>query len=218
MKFKKYINLKAIVVSAMALTLVAGFTSCEEVPNSPGFEFNPDMYRTRALRYYGEYVTATGDTLRMARKPVDGTIARGYLPAIPKGMTYELADNLRNPIPYSPLVEKEGEVLYGKFCVHCHGEAGKGDGKVAAKLPGPPPAYDGALKNLSEGKMFYSISLGKGTMGPHGLILNAEERWKLVHYVQTLQGIRNAPPVADSAAVAVVDVKKVEPKKEEAKK
>ena len=218
MKFKKYINLKAIVVSAMALTLVAGFTSCEEVPNSPGFEFNPDMYRTRALRYYGEYVTATGDTLRMARKPVDGTIARGYLPAIPKGMTYEMADNLRNPLPFSPEVEKEGEVLYGKFCVHCHGDAGKGDGKVAAKLPGPPPAYDGALKNLSEGKMFYSISLGKGTMGPHGLILNAEERWKLVHYVQTLQGIRNAPPVADSAAVAVVDAKKVEPKKEEAKK
>ncbi|MBK6832918.1 MAG: hypothetical protein IPG89_01055 [Bacteroidetes bacterium] len=107
MKFKKYINLKAIVVSAMALTLVAGFTSCEEVPNSPGFEFNPDMYRTRALRYYGEYVTATGDTLRMARKPVDGTIARGYLPAIPKGMTYEMADNLRNPLPFSPEVEKK---------------------------------------------------------------------------------------------------------------
>ncbi|MBK6832917.1 MAG: cytochrome c [Bacteroidetes bacterium] len=102
--------------------------------------------------------------------------------------------------------------MYGKFCVHCHGDAGKGDGKVAAKLPGPPPAYDGALKNLSEGKMFYSISLGKGTMGPHGLILNAEERWKLVHYVQTLQGIRNAPAVVDSAAVAV------EPKKEVAKK
>lgn len=218
MRLNKFINLKSIVVSAMALTLVAGLTSCEEVPNSPGFEFGPDMYRTRALRYYGEYVTATGDTLNMARKPVDGTIARGYLPAIPKGMTYELADNLKNPIPYSPEVEKEGEVLYGKFCVHCHGDAGKGDGKVAAKLPGPPPAYDGALKNLSEGKMFYSISNGKGTMGPHGLILNAEERWKLVHYVQTLQGIRNAPPVADSAAVAVVDAKKVEPKKEEAKK
>lgn len=191
MKFNKYINLKAIVVSAMALTLVAGFTSCEEVPNSPGFEFNPDMYRTRALRYYAEYVTATGDTLRVARKPVDGSIARGYLPAIPKGITYDLADNLRNPIPFSPEVEKEGEVLYGKFCVHCHGEAGKGDGKVSAKLPGPPPAYDGPLKNLPEGKMFYSISNGKGTMGAHAPLLNAQERWKLVHYVQKLQGIRN---------------------------
>lgn len=218
MKFKKYINLKAIVVSAMALTLVAGFTSCEEVPNSPGFEFGPDMYRTRALRYYGQYVTATGDTLNVARKPVDGTIARGFLPAIPKGMTYELADNLRNPIPYSPAIEEEGKTVYGKMCVHCHGESGKGDGKVAAKLPGPPPAYDGALKNLSEGKIFYSITNGKGTMGPHGLIISVEDRWKLVHYVQTLQGIRNAPVVADSATVTVVDAKKIEPKKEEAKK
>lgn len=213
MKLNKYINLKTIAMSAMAFAFVVGFTSCEEVPNSPGFEFAPDMYRTRALRYYGQYVTATGDTLNMARVPVEGTIARGFLPAIPKGMTYDMADNLKNPIPYSVAVEKEGEVIYGKFCVHCHGDAGKGDGKVAAKLPGPPPAYDGPLKNLSEGKMFYSISNGKGTMGPHGLMLSVEERWKLVHYVQTLQGIRNAPAVVDSAATAVVEPKEAKAKK-----
>lgn len=211
MNLNKIINLKAIAVSAVAIAFVTGLTSCEEVPNSPGFEFMPDMYRTRELRYYNQYVTATGDTLNVARKPVEGTIARDYLPSIPKGMTYEMADALKNPIPYSPEVEKEGEVIYGKFCVHCHGESGKGDGKVAAKLPGPPPAYDGTLKNLSEGKMFYSISKGKGTMGPHELLLNSQERWKLVHFVQKLQGVRNAPAVTDSTAAATV---KVEEKKD----
>lgn len=214
MNLNKYINLKAIAISAVAFAFVAGLTSCEEVPNSPGFEFMPDMYRTRQLRYYNQYITATGDTLNAARLPVAGTIARGHLPAIAKGMTYEMADTyLTNPIPFSPEVEKEGEVLYGKFCVHCHGDAGKGDGKVAAKLPGPPPAYDGALKNLSAGKMFYSISKGKGTMGPHELLLNTEERWKLVHYVQKLQGIRNAPAAVDSTVVVAANAKKEEPKK-----
>jgi mono/diheme cytochrome c family protein len=193
--------------------MLTGFTSCEEVPNSPGFEFAPDMYRTRALRYYGEYVTATGDTLNMARKPVAGSIARHYLPSIPKGITYDNADLLKNPIAFSPEAEKEGEVIYGKFCVHCHGEAGKGDGKVAAKLPGPPPAYDGTLKNLSEGKIFYSITNGKGTMGAHGLLLNADERWKLVHFVQKLQGVRNAPAASDSLATNKVDSVKAVAKK-----
>jgi mono/diheme cytochrome c family protein len=218
MKLNKFPNLKTIALSALTAAMLTGFTSCEEVPNSPGFEFAPDMYRTRALRYYGEYVTATGDTLNMARKPVAGSIARNYLPSIPKGITYDNADLLKNPIAFSPEVEKEGEVIYGKFCVHCHGEAGKGDGKVAAKLPGPPPAYDGTLKNLSEGKIFYSITNGKGTMGAHGLLLNADERWKLVHFVQKLQGVRNAPAASDSLATNKVDSVKTTPIKAVAKK
>jgi len=218
MKLNKFPNLKTIALSALTAAMLTGFTSCEEVPNSPGFEFAPDMYRTRALRYYGEYVTATGDTLNMARKPVAGSIARNYLPSIPKGITYDNADLLKNPIAFSPEVEKEGEVIYGKFCVHCHGEAGKGDGKVAAKLPGPPPAYDGTLKNLSEGKIFYSITNGKGTMGAHGLLLNAVERWKLVHFVQKLQGVRNAPAASDSLATNKVDSVKTTPSKAVAKK
>ncbi len=201
MNLTKKINLKTIAMGLTATAFVMGFTSCQEVPNSPGYEFAPDMYRSRALKYYGEYTINNGqDTILMARKPVPGTISRDHLPAIPHGMTYDEAVVLKNPIPHSAEVEKEGEVIYGKFCVHCHGDAGKGDGKVAAKLPGPPPAYDGALKNLPEGKIFYSISNGKGTMGPHALLLSVEERWKLVHYVQKLQGPKT--PVTDSAAVA----------------
>jgi mono/diheme cytochrome c family protein len=231
MNFKNIINLKAIAVTAVACAFVAGLTtSCEEVPNSPGFEFMPDMYRTRELRYYTQYSTDPngpfkGDSMMAERVPVAGTIARGYLPAIPAGMTYDQAATaLHNPFPYNAQNEERGKVLYGKFCTHCHGDAGHGDGKVGQKMPGPPPAYDaGAVKNLPEGKIFYSISKGKGAMGPHELLLNAEERWMLVHYVQTLQGVRNTP-AADStatASIAAADVKaeakKEEPKKEEAK-
>ena len=100
-----------------------------------------------------------------------------------------------------PQVELEGEALYGKFCVHCHGAAGLGDGKVGAKLPGPPPAYNGALKDLPEGKIFHSITYGKNSMGNHASILNTQERWTLVHYVQKLQGPKTI--VADSTAKAV---------------
>ncbi len=206
MKFVKIINLKNLTLAGLA---ALSLSSCSNAPNSPGYEFMPDMYRSPSLEYYSTH-TLNGDTLMTAKQPVAGTIARGHMPAIAPGIDYEKAGlHLKNPIANSEAVLKDGEVLYGKFCVHCHGEAGKGDGKVAGKLPGPPGAYDGPLKNLPEGKIFYSITNGKGMMGSHASQLSVEERWKLVHYVQKLQGPK---VVADSAAaktqVVVAELKK----------
>lgn len=199
---KHYTTVKFAFVSAFAGLLLSGLTSCgKKDANSPGVEFMPDMYRSPSLEYYSVH-TVDGDTLNNAMKPVKGTVARGYMPYAyantPEG--YEQAGaNLRNPLPASNREqwEQDGEVLYGKFCVHCHGASGAGDGKVGGKLPGPPPAYNGTLKNLSEGKIFHSITYGKGSMGSHASQLSQEERWKLVYYVQKLQGPKETA-VADS--------------------
>jgi len=205
-----YKNLKLITCGTVAVMLVAGFTSCgKKDANSPGFEFMPDMYRSPSVEYYGTHVV-NGDTINSAKLPVEGSIARGYIPYVypntPEG--YEQAGlYLKNPIAYSEAVEKEGEVLYSKFCIHCHGANGGGDGKVGAKLPGPPPAYDGPLKNLPEGKIFHSITYGKNSMGSHASQLTQEERWKLVYFVQKLQGPKTV--VSDSVKTNVaVDSKK----------
>jgi len=209
MKISTIINLKSVAVAA-----VLALSSCSNAPNSPGYEYMPDMYRTPGFKYYNAQVNANGDTIYSAMKPVTGTIARGHMPGIPAGMDYEKAGMwLKNPIPGSEAVLKDGEVLYGKFCVHCHGESGHGDGKVGAKLPGAPPAYDGALKNLPEGKIFFSITNGKGLMGSHASQLSVEERWKLVHYVQKLQGPKaTADSTAAKAAGPVAELKKEEKK------
>ena len=209
MKFSTIINVKTLALAAVA---AVGLSSCGNAPNSPGYEFMPDMYRSNSLEYYSTH-PLNGDTLMTAKQPVAGTIARGHMPGIPAGMDYEKAGlYLKNPIALSDEVLKDGETIYGKFCVHCHGDAGKGDGKVAAKLPGAPPAYDGTLKNLPEGKIFYSISNGKGMMGAHAPLLSVEERWKLVHYVQKLQGPKVVADSTAKAPVAVAEVKKEEKK------
>ena len=195
---------------AFAGLLLAGFTSCGvKDPNSPGVEFMPDMYRSPSLEVYGTQVidndTVHSTSARML--PVKGSIARGYIPYAypntPEG--YENAGaNLHNPLAAQSRekYELEGEKLYGKFCVHCHGATGDGDGKVGAKLPGAPPSYSGALKNLSEGKIFHSITYGKGLMGPHASQLTQEERWKLVYYVQKLQGPKETAPADSTKATA----------------
>lgn len=211
---KHYKTIKFVVCSALTGLLLAGFSSCgKRDANSPGVEFMPDMYRSPSLEYYQTH-TVDGDTLQNAMKPVKGSIARGYMPYAyantPEG--YESAGlNLKNPLTEKSreVYEAEGEVLYGKFCVHCHGATGAGDGKVGGKLPGPPPAYNGTLKNLPEGKIFHTLTYGKGSMGSHASQLTQEERWKLVYFVQKLQGPKEV--AVDStkviAAVATPTVK-----------
>ncbi len=200
-------NKKAKLISIIAVIgcVSIAVTSCgKKDKNSPGVEFMPDMYRSPSLESNMAYVSKNGDTLQVNRMPVTGTIARGYMPYAypftPEG--YEAAGaNLRNPLPDNEVNLKEGEVLYGKYCVHCHGAGGEGDGLVGTKLPGPPPAYS-TLKNLPDGKMFHSITYGKGLMGSHAAQVSQEERWKLVLYIRKLQFPNGAQEAtaADSTA------------------
>lgn len=205
---KSYRTIQFAFGALLAGLLLTGVTSCgKRDSQSPGVEFMPDMYRSPSLEYYQGHVI-DGDTLATAKKPVAGTIARGYMPYVypntPEG--YEAAGtSLKNPLTALSRTqyEKEGEEIYAKFCVHCHGATGAGDGKVGGKLPGAPPAYNSAsLKNLPEGKIYHSITYGKGLMGPHNLLLNAEERWKLVYFVQKLQNPGGAASDSTQAGAA----------------
>ena len=185
------INMKYVVLGSVALTAMSIFASCGKMdPNSPGVEYMPDMYRSPSYES-NAFTTFLGDSVQANRLPVSGTIARGFMPyTLTNDSTgYGIAGRtLRDPFPANAEIIGEGKVIYTKFCVHCHGDAGHGDGKVGLKLPGPPPAYDGPLKDLPEGKMFHTITYGKGLMGSHASQLTVAERWKVVRYVQTLQG------------------------------
>ncbi len=173
----------------LAFTSGLVFTSCtKKDPNSPGFEFMPDMYTSPSKEVYGTS-TLFGDTIYLGM-PVKGSIPRGFTPYAypntPEG--YAASEANKNPLVTTPELVAQGEVLYGKFCVHCHGASGAGDGAVGLKLPGAPPSYlSPALMVLSEGKMFHSIAYGKGLMGAHASMLTQEERWKLVLYIKKLQ-------------------------------
>lgn len=184
MKKIRYIFSLVIAGSAMA-----AMTSCAEGdPQSPGVEFMPDMYRSPSLETNMEQ-SYMGDTMMTNRMPVAGTIARGYMPEMytpADSNGYEMAGaNLKNPVPMSAGAVAEGKELYTKYCVHCHGPSGMGDGAVGQKLPGPPPPYTNPpLMALTDGKMYYSITFGRGMMGPHGPLLTQEERWKVIHYIR----------------------------------
>lgn len=181
--------LRAIAFIALG-ALYMFVSSCGSDPNSPGIEYMPDMYRSPS--YETNSINGNFADSSTQRLPVAGTIARGFMPEAYGADTagYSGAKKfLKNAVPYSEEAVSKGEILYGKYCTHCHGAAGAGDGLVGLKLPGPPPPYTAADKMaMSEGELYHIITYGKGLMGPHGLILTQKERWMLVHYVQRLQG------------------------------
>ncbi len=184
-------------------------SSCGD-KQSPGLEYMPDMYRTPAVVTYAPS-PITKDSVS-ALPPVAGTVARGqYIDFIYPNTNegYEAAGaELKNPYQPSPELLAYGKDKYLTFCGHCHGE--KGDGKGWLKIKGdkfPVPSYfDDTHKDLPDGKMFFSITYGKNLMGSHAAQVSADDRWKIILYINKLQeeGLAaSAPaPAADSAATA----------------
>jgi mono/diheme cytochrome c family protein len=206
MKYTGYFSAGLFVAAAFLVS------SCSKDPQGPGYEFMPDMYRSVGYEAYGPNKNFTDGS--NARKPVDGTIAyqtdRSKLMDVfpysnsdsPEG--YAAAASLKNPIPFSDQVLEEGKAVYTNFCIHCHGQNGQGDGGAGKKQAVLiPPAYNSdQLKNLPEGQIFHSITYGKNAMGAHQYQISKTDRWKLVHYVQSLQKYGAETAVAtDSTAV-----------------
>ena len=187
-------------VGSALVCIVVLMSSCTTDPNSPGVEYMPDMYRSPSYETYS--TNPVFKDSMTAQLPVAGTVGRGEWPddgsminSLPYAYpnTFEgytaAGEELTNPLEKSEKNTAEGKVIYEKMCMHCHGPKGGGDGQLieTGKFP-PAPAYNGgALKDLPEGKMFHTITYGKGLMGSHASQLTKEERWKVVHYIQELQ-------------------------------
>lgn len=192
-----------LILCAAAIGGIALISSCSKDNKSTGLEYMPDMYRSPSLEVYGQS-SLFSDSLAM-RKPVKGTQPRNFVyfdyPETNEG--YEAAGrDVKNPFEASTENLAEGKRLYEIYCVHCHGTKGAGDGSIVAigKFP-PPPSYStgnssrgGAMKDLTAGKIYHTITYGLNLMGPHAAQLLPEERWKIVMWVHELQGKGTAAP------------------------
>jgi len=219
----------SVTLSALALVVLTMASCGGGDPNSPGVEYMPDMYRSPAMEAYVDFgqdpyvfteeVAKEQRQRQSARLPVAGTIpfamdaskAQFNMPYnYPNTVDgYEAAGlNLKSPIMMTEATVEQGKVIYTKFCMHCHGETGQGDGGVVKNGNYPvPPSYTGPLKDLPEGKIFHSLVYGKNiAMGPHASQLNKEERWLVVQYVKYLQngGKMSASAPSDTTTTAAL--------------
>jgi hypothetical protein len=207
----------AVILCVSALAGMALVTSCSKDPKNPGLEYMPDMYRSPSYEVYGANPLFK-DSLGMLQ-PVAGTVPRNYVfftyPNTLEG--YEAASrDVKNPLAANEENLAEGKRLYNVYCTNCHGEKGQGDGSIVAigKFP-PPPSYStgnssrgGAMKDLTAGKIYHTITYGLNLMGSHAPQLNPTERWKVVMFVNQLQTGGTSPVAAsDSTKTSSVSTK-----------
>jgi mono/diheme cytochrome c family protein len=96
------------------------------------------------------------------------------------------AKNLKNPEKGTAAGKKSVETN----CASCHGAQGKGDGPAAAALnPKPANWQSDKVKKESDGELFWKITNGRGPMPPWKH-LPEKERWEIVNYIRTLQGVK----------------------------
>jgi mono/diheme cytochrome c family protein len=97
---------------------------------------------------------------------------------------------LRSPLdPGDPEVIRRGEQQYATYCAQCHGVRHDGNGTVGQSFaPLPRDLRDPAVQSMPAGKLFKEISYGipGGRQPPLATTIAAEDRWRIVAYVQSL--------------------------------
>jgi mono/diheme cytochrome c family protein len=115
-----------------------------------------------------------------------GTLAQSVATQAPAGIPAE-AKQMENPVKATPASQAQAKKMYGYDCSICHGEKGDGKGEIAADQK--PPLKDwtdpAALKDTTDGELFYIIKNGKGTMTGEGDRLKTDDLWNMVIYVRS---------------------------------
>jgi mono/diheme cytochrome c family protein len=110
-------------------------------------------------------------------------------PAAPPAETAIPAEaaHMANPVKPTPESQAHAKKVYGYDCALCHGENGNGKGDVVADLKLKLKDYTdpAALKDISDGELFYVIKNGKGQMPPEGDRAKPDDIWNMVILVRS---------------------------------
>jgi hypothetical protein len=131
------------------------------------------------------------DDERGMRTPVEGTIARGFIPYLYKGID-EPANYLSNPLIPSEKNLMLGKKKYLTYCSPCHGNYGDGDSRLRGQFPNPPTIHSNRIRNFEDGRIYHVITNGKNVMPAYAAQVSREERWAIVNYIRVLQKAKNA--------------------------
>lgn len=183
--------------------------TCRNNKQSPGLVYMPDM--DLSLAY--EYLKVTKDSEKgftdwvSTLKPVEGTIPMGHekyhLENTPEGYN-EAALRTDNPIEKTEEVMLRGQEIYTIHCEPCHGPDGDSNGPIATGgyvVPPPSANFKTPMEPgyLSAGRIFHVVTYGRNLMGSYSSQVSVEDRWKVVHYVQSLSGEGTADETAEPA-------------------
>jgi mono/diheme cytochrome c family protein len=93
----------------------------------------------------------------------------------------------KNPVASNEASIAAGQKIYLKRCVACHGKTGNGDGPDAADLGiHPAKLSDPAVRQETDGALFWKITVGKKPMPNYGTRLSPSDRGNVINYLRSL--------------------------------
>jgi mono/diheme cytochrome c family protein len=145
-------------------------------------------YQSKLSAQEGSSIFANGEGMR---PPVEGTVARGYMP-----YPYEGEANptqvLSNPtIPTKQILDL-GKRKFLTFCSPCHGNFGNGDSRLQGQFPNGPTLHSDKIINYPDGRIYHIITNGQNAMPSYARQITRNERWAIVDYIRVLQRAENA--------------------------
>jgi mono/diheme cytochrome c family protein len=169
------------------LVLVAASGCWEQVDGGKWF---PQMKRQAAVQAFEDNGYAG---LGQGLTPPDGTVALGNPYPDMAQLPFEQQEALANPVPATLVSLKNGEMLFQRYCVTCHGPQGYGDGPVAGAPFGKGPfglvfpvgGPNSMAPSFSDGHIYTTISLGRNRM-PSYKRIPPQERWDIVNFIRDL--------------------------------
>jgi mono/diheme cytochrome c family protein len=181
------------ITNRITVLLLAGvlFLSCDRQKNMRGYDYIPDMVYSQAYDTYSQNPNFK-DSMTM-RVPVDGTVPIGFAPfryTIDSVSRAKAGNELVNPFLPTEEILARGKLMFTTFCIGCHGALGKGDGQLFSSGLYPLKPRDISAKPTArrpDGQIYHTITLGFGSMMPHGAQVRPEDRWKLILYIRVLQ-------------------------------
>ena len=96
--------------------------------------------------------------------------------------------SMKNPYSNAKDTEEMGKMLYLKHCKMCHGDYGKGDGKMANLMDIEVGNFTTeAFKAQTDGAIYYKFLNGRNEMPAFKTkIKNPKDRWLLINYLRKL--------------------------------
>ncbi len=171
------------------VALLAANSALRSETGRRNFEVFPNMARSAASESYAANALFA-DGMAM-RKPVPGTVVRGFLPLGYGPGTDEAVragKELANPVKADAAALARGAAIYATYCQVCHGPEGLGDGTVSKRgFPTPPSLLAENALGLPDGRIFHIITHGQNNMPPYAAQISREDRWRAVLHVRELQ-------------------------------
>lgn len=131
------------------------------------------------------------------RNPVEGTVARGFIPAAFAADKADKSDKyLLNPLPVNKKVLERGQVAYDSNCAACHGPFGLSNNYLTEAYAKPPSLQSDKIVEWSDGQIYHVIVNGQNRMPSYAKQVSRDDRWALVHYIRAMQRSLN-PKDAD---------------------